>query len=393
MIKRIDLFMPTSSLYGAQHHFTKKLYESLVRLGLNCRLLTLDKANPALFLRQLMVDLPDCTIAFNGVRPDPQGRFLCDLIKVPHVACLVDSPLHFMSLTKSHYNIITCIDHFFCKTFQSTGFDRVFFMTLGIENEITVQPNQERKFDILLLASYLDYEKVAQTWKDKYSPAICHALHEAAEMSFAVPTISYVDALLICLKKYAVGEKYFEDLGSGALLDSFEIYLRGLERVRVIKSIINTRIDIFGAGHTKEIWDRHLGKDHNVVIHNGVTYEESIELMKQAKIVLNSCAWIKNGGHDRTFAGMACEAVALTSENPFMNSFYTNNESILYYRGDALNKVDQTITDILKDKSKLQSIAKKGREVTMLYHTWDQRAVSLIKEIEPMIAKMKQNAS
>ena len=73
------------------------------------------------------------------------------------------------------------------------------------------------------------------------------------------------------------------------------MYIRGIERVRLIKAIKHARIDIFGAGHSKAIWERHLGKNHNLVVHDAVTFDQALELMKHAKIVLNSCAWIKDG--------------------------------------------------------------------------------------------------
>src|SRR5262249_10865415 len=93
MIKHIDLFMPPNiSQYGVLHHFTIKMNEALQRSGVRSRILEAQKDNPKPFLSELFNEIPDCTLSFNGLLPDKEGRFFCDLVKIPHVACTIDSP-------------------------------------------------------------------------------------------------------------------------------------------------------------------------------------------------------------------------------------------------------------------------------------------------------------
>ncbi len=54
--------------------------------------------NPRPFLDTLFADRPECTLSFNGLLPDAEGRFFCEMIQIPHVACLVDAPTQFFSL-------------------------------------------------------------------------------------------------------------------------------------------------------------------------------------------------------------------------------------------------------------------------------------------------------
>ena len=109
-MKRIDVFMPPLSTYGVLHHFTEKMHEALLRAGIQSRLLEAKRNDPGPFLKALFEDKPDCTISFNGLLPDTQGRFFCDMVNIPHVACLVDSPNSYLSLTQSPLTIITCVD-------------------------------------------------------------------------------------------------------------------------------------------------------------------------------------------------------------------------------------------------------------------------------------------
>ena len=112
MIKKIDLFMPPTSQYGVLHHFTKKLCEAFIRLGVSCGLLQAERNNPKPFLTEIFQDPQDRTLSFNGLLPDEEGRFFCDLVSLPHVAFLVNSFHHFFALVNSPYTIIASSDRF-----------------------------------------------------------------------------------------------------------------------------------------------------------------------------------------------------------------------------------------------------------------------------------------
>lgn len=389
MIRRIDLFMPPLGQYGVLHHFTKKLYEALMRCGVNCRLMEAEKNNPQPFLTQLFNDPPDCTLSFNGLLPDDEGRFFCDLIKIPHVACLVDSPNHFFSLIRSPYNIICCVDRFSCDFFKGMKHENVIFLPHGIEKNISFQPEKSREYDLLAPTSYIDYEAIAKKWNE-LSPALSKILHSAAEIALSSGNATYVEAVVESLQKGNNSPQTIQQLDFVELLDQLEMYIRGYERVHLIKAIKNTKIDIFGAGHSKSIWQRHLGKDNNVVIHEPVPFEQMLDLMKNSKIVLNSCPWIKYGTHERTLAGLACGAAVLTDSNPYMQQYFTDKQSILFYSGNDLSHLDSEVSSVIKNENLRQTIAKNGRDIVLQSHTWDNRAAQLIKDLDPMVKKVKE---
>ncbi len=388
MIKRIDLFMPPLGQYGVLSHFTKKLYEALMRCGVSCRLLEAEKTNPKPFLMQLFNDPPDCTLSFNGLLPDDEGRCFCDMINIPHVACLVDSPNHFFPLIRSPNNIITCVDRFSCDFFKGMKHENVIFMPHGVEKNLNFDPKETRDIDVLFLASYIDYEKIEKEWEKKYSQELNEILHSAAEMALNSPKTTYVEALVECVRQTG-REDLIQKIDYVEILDELEMYIRGKERVQLVKAIKSPRIDIYGSGHSEAIWRHHLGKKHNVVVHEAVTFEQGLELMKRSRIVLNSCSWIKYGAHERTFAGMACGAVVLTSENSYMQQNFENNKSVLFYNGSSMDNLDNTLTSLLKDETQRKEIAKNGRDIVMHAHTWDNRAAQLIKDLAPIVKAIK----
>lgn len=391
MIKRIDLFMPPNvSQYGVLHHFTKKFHEALLRLGVNSRILVAERQNPKPFLTELFKDVPDCTLSFNGLLPDEEGRFFCDLIRIPHVACIVDSPNDFISLAKSPNTIIASVDRDACDFFRGVNCKNVIFMPHGVEKNLNFdQKNDNRSYDVVLLASCIDYEKIQSEWKSKYSPAISVILQEAAESTLNDVKVSYVQAFVSALDRHAaegkIDPRKIDIIG---LLDELEIYIRGRERVELVRSIKEARVDVFGSSSATMTWKKQLPQN-NVVIHDAVPYDQALDIMQKSKIVLNSCAWIKKGTHERILAAMACGALVITEENPYMSEHFKDGTHIGFYRYNQINQVNAQINGYLADESKRRKVALAGREQVMHHHTWDHRAAGLLKELDPILKSIK----
>lgn len=385
MIKRIDLFMPIRSRYGVLFHFTSMLYEALMRAGVHCRILVPDKQNPRPFLAQLFNDPPDCTLSFNGVLPDEDDRFLCDMLKVPHICCLVDSPTQFIPLIKSPYNIITCTDRSGCDFFRRLHHEKTLFMPHAVEKTLTYQPDAERPYDVVLLGSCVDYKAIEESWKENYPKHILNALYEAAEITLSDQETSYVQALVLATEnlKKKHPEIDINTIDFITILDELETYVIGYDRVRLVQSIQDARIDIFG--NSKSNWERYLGSQSNCIIHEAIPFDQACEVMKKSKIMLNSCIAIKAGGHERIYAGMALGAALLASENNYMRETYRDNENILFYTSQNLAAVNDKVNALLADEKKRAALAKSGHDTVMAHHTWDHRAVELLKNITPFM--------
>lgn len=392
MIKRIDVFMPPLNQYGVLHHITNEIFEALQRAGVNCRLLVAERENPEPFLESIFSDPPECTLSLNGLLPDNQGRFFCDMIKIPHVACLLDSPNQFILLTQSPLNIITCPDLFSCQFFKGLNFENVLFMPHGVGKDLAPDPNLERKFDVVMLASCIDYENLRDLWKEKHSKGLCEVLDKAAEMALSDQMTPYVEAFVQALAEQDGKADAVDPSGINLMqvLDDLEMYIKGKDRVELVRAIKDVPVDVFGTGREGEGWQKYLGDKHpNVTLHKAIPFEDAIDVMKQSKILLNSCPWMKHGGHERLFAGMACGALLVTNENVYMKEHFTDGEDLVFYRHSHRDEINDLVKDCLSDPSKLQSIAEKGREKVMAAHTWDHRVKGLLEQLSPILEKIK----
>lgn len=393
MIERIDLFMPPYSLYNVLHHFTRSLFDALSRTGVHCRLLTAQYKDPAEFIDKILKDPPDCTLSFNGLLPDEKGNFLCDMLRIPHVACLVDSPQDFLSLVHSPFSVITCVDRFACDFFQGMHFQNVIFMPHAADRNIfsqSISIQGPRPYDVLLLGSYIDYDDIHKAWTKKYDPEFVLAILEAAEQTLTDPNVSYVQALAQGMDKYAKRIGGFDPTKVDfiTLLSELENYIRGKDRITLVNSITDAKIDIFGKDSMR--WKKHLKNPSKVVLHEAVPYEESLLLMQKSKIVLSSSPSFKQGAHERVFTGLASGAAVMTNNNSFLRENFKHGENILFHRYPEGKEVNDSINEYLNNPEKRYELISKGREIVRNNHTWDHRAAVLVNDLGPILQRIKE---
>lgn len=392
MIKRIDLFLPIRSRYEALHFFTRSLHEALCRTGVDARLLDVENREGKSFIDQILSSPPDCTFCFNGLLPDEDGNFLCDTLKIPHIGFLVDSPHYFLSFIRSKYNILTLVDRFGCQFFQNLNFKNVLFLPHGVDRNLIQQSpssDSDRPYDVLMLASFNDFEGIEGNWMAKYDKPFVHALMEAVENVFANVEIPYAQALAQAIDHYSrkVGGIDVRKFNFTDILTDLENYIRGKDRFELLKSIKEAEVHLIGVDSHK--WKSLLKNPSNITAYDPISYSQAINFMQKSKIVLNSSPFFKNGSHERVFTGIAAGALVFSSYSLYFNEFFTDGVSIGYYYPSHWDEVNDAINDYLKDSEKRYSIISRGQQIVQNCHTWDHRAESLIREAEPILKKMK----
>lgn len=392
IIKSIDLLMPPRSQYEVMHHFTRSLAEALTRQGIRARVLEAVRDNPGPFLDKILSQPPDCTLCFNGLLPDEQGHFFSDLIRIPHVACLIDSPHYFLSLIHSPYTIITCVDRYACQFFNELQFKNTLFFPHGVDRKlITPTPLQTpRPYDVVMLGSFSEYRTISLNWAVKYGRDLAKTFEEAAEITMSDSITSYPHALAKALDSYSrrMGGFNPNSIDFISVITELERYIKSKDRIALVQAIKDAEIHIFGAD--SQGWLHHLADRSNIVIHDPVNYDEAIEIMKKSKIVLNSSPFFKDGSHERIFTGLACGAAVLTNENIYLREFFKHEENILFYQYPHSEQINECINTYLKDPEKRYELVAKGQEVVSKHHTWDNRAATLIQSLPPLLERVRK---
>lgn len=374
MALKIDVLMPSSSQYEVLHHFARKLYEAFVRSGASCRLLSGDER-----IYATLNSPPDFTIGFNGALKVEDGSLVCDHIKVPHVSCLVDPPFRFLELTSSPFVIITCDDQTGCSLLKTRGFDRAVFLPHAVEQELVADPHMERIYDIAFLATCIDGEKRKKDWKKHFGTQIFKVMDQAAEAALGDNTTSFISVL----------EEQLDPKEYQQVYEEVEMYIKGVDREELLNAFPDHPVHVFGGSVDQSGWKDRIKKHSNIIVHDPVSYHEALEIMKRSKVVLNSSIKNKLGAHERIFTAAACGAVVVTNDNPLMQQYFRDGKDLFLYDRLNFEKTRRQVQDVLDDENKRLQIAEAGRACVMSAHTWDHRVEQLLKEILPMLKKMK----
>lgn len=375
MIAKIDVLMPSQSQYQVLQHFTQKFYEALSRTGISCRLLQGEDC-----INAPLHSPPDCTIGFNGAILMVDDTLLCDHLKIPHVACLVDPSFRFFSLMHSPYIIMACDDRFSTQLLLERGFKNALFMPHAVERDLSPIPDQKRIYEVAMLATITDCEKRRLSWSAQFPAKIQQRMEKAIALALSDDTTSFMTIL----------SQVFHDLPiepstEQNAFQEIELYIKGRDRLDLIQAVKDHPVHLFGNIPA----DSAFIKQSNVVIHPQVSYTEALEIIQQSKVLLNSSLKNTYGGHERIFSAAACEAVVVTNDNLFLRQHLVDKQDLILYRRSHFKEMNTTLNTILKDENKRQKMALNGRHKVMAHHTWDHRVKKLLADISPIINNMR----
>lgn len=380
-ITRIDLFMPPYAEYGALSYFTKELNEALKRCGVSTRILVAERKNPKPFLEALLGQPPQCTLSFNGLLPDKSGVFFCDLIKIPHVALLIESPIQFLSLTHSKRNIIGCPDSYFEDFLRGINFPNVISFPHAVGRDLQPKKDRQLKLEISFFGTCIDYQEIQAEWKNRYPKELCALMHQTVESSLDEPDRSLAE-LFVGLINQQEGRSDAIDIDKVEILEvlsTLEHVISGKERAELISAIDGHKIAVFGGGP----WENVLKGKKNVTFQGPIPFEAALEAMECSKIVLDSSPLLKKGIHERILAAFAAGSLPLTGRTTFKEN--TLPEALFFDYG--FEGINQTLDEYLKDDEKRNSLSQKGREVVMKNHTFDSRAKHLLSQLSSLLQK------
>lgn len=391
MVERIDVLMPPRhrSGYGVIPYFTRHFVAALSRQGVNCRLLGGDSGLPMNLIGELMQDPPDCTLSFNGLLPDDKGRFLCDIVQVPHVAYLLDSPNKFLSMARSPGNIATFVDQQWADFFLRLGHRNTLFLPQAAERSFQADIGADRPYPVTFLGTCFDINALRASWNEQYSPAMCAVMDTAVEIALGDQVTSYIEAFTQAMDQRLRqwGDVDPNEMPFAQVLEDIELLIRGRDRIELLLSIKDIPVHVFGLENGGDAgWDHYLKRaPGNITFHGAVTYPEGLEIMKQSRIIVNSCPSIKWGAHERIFSGFLAGAAVLTNDNGYIRHIFEPYREILLYRHDAYDQVTSTLQRFLDSEADRSEMIERARQKVLAEHTWDHRAHALISHLDAVL--------
>lgn len=373
------------NLYSSKFYFTEKLAEALRRLGVDVKIL--EWANgpvPENILKAIRKEKPTITASFNQPAPLNDKSYFFENLQIPHLTLLLDPAIYELNLATSPYAFISCVDRFDCQFFQSTDFERVFFLPHGVERELSFDASLERTFEVVFSGTCYDPDNLFLWWRSHHSAIECKVIEEAIEIGLSDNKTPFYQAVMQSLLSNRMSPKELDVLRIAYYVD---FYMRGIERIELIRSIRDAQVHIFGSPSWREeqpvkTWEDYFKDQKNVTIHPPIEYAQSLEILKRTKICLNSMPMFKNGSHERIFAALACGALPLTSDNLFVRDHFIDGQDLLLFQFGHLDGVNDLVNHYLSNETERSELAESGRRKVMESHTWDQRAQKILETLK-----------
>jgi spore maturation protein CgeB len=391
-MKKIALLV-NYNLYESKRYFVRKFAEALERRDIKPTII--DSGNPDVMQKysEMLTNpkLTDLTCSFNSMLPLKSGQYLWEISHIPHWGILVDPSFYYRSLFDfPHDVIVSCVDHFDCEFARASNFPNVFFWGHAVERELSFSEDEERPYDVVFIGSCYDHKYLQKCWRKVNPRPICEVIENAVEIVLGDNSTPLIAAVGLALAHQKI-DPHTVDLDR--IFRYVDNYMRGKDRYELICAIKDVNVHVFGGTCWREEqpiegWSQNLASQPNVTIHPALSFEESLAILKQSKICLNSMPFFKNGTHERIFTGPACGALPITTDNLWVRANFVDGEDIVLYQSQHWDQVNDKVHFYLNHENIRQELTHKAREKVMREHTWDVRVDQFLKEITPILRSM-----
>lgn len=383
----LDLF--TEELNRA---FLNRGYETLI---LDVRNLQEDLAKLAQFIKEPVA----AGIVFNNLGFNMElveGQNLWEQLNIPCINILMDHPCFYhKALAEAPCNaVVLCTDKNHMK-YIGRFYPNIpvagYLPHAGCIHVDTYKKLEERSIDVLYaggLSAYVnegirpDWSKYQKFDGQKLSEDIYRWLIQNPSMTTEAAVEEW----------FAVSEQDITDDEFRLLMTDMR-YIEGLAvsyyRERTVKCLVESGINVtvYGLGWAACDW----ASNPNLNYGGRIPAKDVLEEMKEAKIVLSTMTWFKDGTHDRVFNGMLAGAVAVTDTSKYMRENFKDmrklsgeeeysaaEAELVFFELAHMQELPKKIQYLLGNLQEAQKIADRGYRLAGELHTWDVRA----KEIE-----------
>lgn len=314
--------------------------------------------------------------------------FTYEMSDVPHVSILMDMPYNKCQsgpeLPCSRH-ICTVIDKAACEYFHyayPAKADKVLFlplagMTAEGEHDIFAV---DKKYDVAYIACPWMYglfrEGMERPWRNNETHKyIVSLLDDAADYLEAHPE-NVLSALKFILKEKGFeGEAYLRKMLPYCW--DLLLYIKTWRRVKGLELLVRNDIavDVFADG-----WEAVPFAD-KLRLHGGVSYEESLHICAQSKILFQDQGEFNYGANDRTFNAMLNGAVLVTEYSRYLDENFINGQDLFLYNWQQGEKQVRVIHELLQDDCRRVAVAVNAYGKASRCHTWQNRVQRILEAV------------
>jgi glycosyltransferase involved in cell wall biosynthesis len=379
------------SQYGSLRLHVDQLAEALAGLGQHAVVIDLTASDAGPQLAQAAAAPIDCLFGFNGVGSDlaVPGTFFQRPAFV-YASLYVDHPAHhaerLSAAIERHAVFFLDRSHVaFAGLWANPGaFAHIGFLPPGANTLDAPVDASDAAFaarDIPLLFTGTYRGPPAAPWADwPESPARTLAIETSRRMA-ADGRLPLLEALRATLA--ASGGAVTPALlrSAAPLLSAIQFHAEAHHRHVVLTALgeAGAPLAVYGLG-----WEPICAR-HPSFRYGGVgSFEETLALLRRARLVLNINNGFVAGGHERVFTAMCAGAAVFSDESAYYAEAFSVGEEIATYDLARPDQIGARLNGLLADPAAQARIARAGFQRAMADHRWTNRAQDLVRVIQSL---------
>lgn len=312
-----------------------------------------------------------------------EGKSLADYALCPVLGWIFDHPADHcrrLLLPKGGNIHIACVDNYHVKLIERffPNIKYVHFLPHeGFINKADHKSWAEREIEILFAGNYQDYQRSLSSL-ESMDDSLQEIKNMLLQKTIAQMETPYEINLEKCLQE--MGIVYDSALFINLLEVMYPVY-----HVIYEKSRYDCMLTLLEAGFRVTVcgngWEMLAARyPENLLVLQNKTYliEDVIQLMGNAKFVLNTVPAFRAGAHERIFTAMLAGAVCVTDENEYLRGILSEEE-VLFYSIDELGLLPQRIREIEETPQTAVQMVERSYKKACGFHTWEHAAGKILQ--------------
>ncbi len=238
----------------------------------------------------------------------------------------------------------------------------------------------EREYDFTFVGTYNNYRDrlkvIAGMESERRKCALKllnymkHNPNVAVEKAF-----KYVlsDMKIVCEKKdFVVRLHHMMEVGRALIF---------YYREKIVRTLLDSGVELHV--FSKSWYSAPFASHPKLIIHDDVSYEESLEIFAKSRVSLNVMSWHKAGMTERVANTMLNGAVCVTDKTSYIEEHFEDGKDIVLFDLGRIQELPGKVKKLLgKDnKENVWQIAIEGRKKAADEHMWSHRAKEFMKLI------------
>jgi hypothetical protein len=377
------------SRYGSLRLHADQLCAALAALGHETSIVDLMEPDANAQLKASFDPRPDAYLGFGGVGVDikSNGASIYDLLGCVFASVHVDNPVHHIGrlsapvgrhvaffLDRSHVDFVRAWPG--GRRLAAAAFLPPGANTLPEPVDTSDEAFARRDIPLLFTGTYRGEPDAP--WRAQPDGAVKTIMEEIAQRMRAEASLPILEALRGALD-HVLRTPLNDDLLAKftPLLHQPQLYAEAWHRNALVETLgaAGAPLSIWGVG-----WAPMVERFPSFTWGGEGSFEETLSLLRRARLVLNTNNGFVDGGHERVFTAMCGGAAVLSDGNPWYAQAFTPGE-LATFDWKRMNAVPGQIQALLADETALAAQARAGHARAQAEHSWRARAETIVQTI------------